>query len=52
MKNLLEFDQMIVKGVASLAKKVAQESVDARCWLFVYQSNEPEDMAKRLQEMS
>jgi cyclic lactone autoinducer peptide len=41
----------VVKAVATLARSVAEDSVDNRCWLLIHQPKEPKDMAKRLQAM-
>jgi len=41
----------VVKAVASLARGIAEDSIDNRCWLLIHQPKEPEDMAKRLKAM-
>ena len=44
-----EMRSVAVKTMASVARSIAQGSVDGRCWWFVYQPKEPKDLAKRLQ---
>ncbi|MCL2252930.1 MAG: cyclic lactone autoinducer peptide [Lachnospiraceae bacterium] len=41
----------LLKGAASLARKVAQNEISAACWVFYNQPKEPENMAARLQRM-
>jgi len=54
MKNdrqMKRLDQRAVNAVASFARGVAQNSVDAACTVFIYQPKEPKGLAQRLQEM-
>ena len=40
--------QKAIKVMASVARGIAKDSVDNRCWLLVHQPKEPKDLAKRL----
>ena len=49
-KNV-KLNQMAVKAMASAARGIAKESIEATSWLFFNQPKEPKDLAKRLQVM-
>lgn len=40
-----------VKAMACLARGIAKDSVDGRCWWFIHQPAEPKDLARRLGAM-
>ena len=43
--------RVAVKALASAARSIAQDSVGARCYLFIHQPEEPTDIKKRLLSM-
>ena len=43
--------QKVVKSVASIARSVAIDGIDGRCWLFMHQPKEPKNLAERLAVM-
>jgi cyclic lactone autoinducer peptide len=54
MKRQVEskrLDQLAVKAIANLARGIAEDSVNGRCFGFVHQPEEPKDLAKRLKTM-
>jgi len=40
--------KFVVGKIASFAEAVAQDSADGRCFAFIYQPKEPDNMAERL----
>ena len=44
-------DKVAVKAMANLARGIAENSLNARCFGFVHQPEEPKDLAKRLETM-
>lgn len=40
-----------VRTMANIARGVARRSVNATSWMLIHQPKEPQDLAKRLQEM-
>ena len=43
--------QAVVKSMATLARDIAKDSVNNRCFLLMHQPEEPKDLAKRLAAM-
>lgn len=41
----------VVKKMAALARSIAKDSLENRCWLLVHQPEEPKDLAKRMYEI-
>ena len=41
-------DYVVVKAVASLARTIAEDGVDGRCFGFFHQPTKPKDLEKRL----
>lgn len=44
-------EQFAVKAMASVARGIAEDSVESRCFMLLHQPKEPKDLAKRLQKM-
>ena len=44
-------DGVVVRAMASLARGVAKDSVEATSWALVHQPKEPNELAKRLASM-
>ena len=44
-------DQVAVKAMASIARGIAKDSLEARCFLIMHQPEEPKDLEMRLQAM-
>jgi len=42
---------LFVKAMASIAKGIAKDSVDSRCYLLLHQPKEPENLVARLKSM-
>lgn len=45
------FDQVAVKAMASMAKRVAEDSVNSRCFMLLHKPEEPSNLDKRLKAM-
>ena len=43
--------QAVVKSMATLARGIAKDSVNNRCFFLMHQPEEPKDLAKRLAAM-
>ena len=44
-------NQLAIKTMASIARGIAQDSVDGRCFMLLHQPEKPKDLATRLQAM-
>lgn len=44
--------QRTVKSMASLARGIAKDGVENRCFFFIHQPEEPKNLAKRLQDIN
>lgn len=44
-------DRLAVKALASVARGIAQDSVESRCFIMIHQPEEPKDLAERLRAM-
>lgn len=54
MKNTKEsnrLDQVAVKSLARVARNVAQDSIEARCWLFLHEPKKPKDLKQRMDKI-
>ena len=49
--NENRLDQVVVKSMASIARGIAKDSIDGRCFLFFHQPEEPKNFSKRLKSM-
>ena len=50
--NEKRLDQVVVKSMASVARGIAKDSIEGRCFLFFHQPEEPKNLAERLEKMS
>ena len=41
----------IVKSAASIARSIAKESIEGRCFFFMHEPEKPKDLAKRLENL-
>jgi len=49
--NGKRLDKLAVKVMASIARGIAQDSVERGCFFIIHQPEEPKDLAQRLQAM-
>ena len=43
--------QNVVKAMAAIARSIAEDSAEARCFMIFHQPEEPKNLATRLEKM-